>query len=54
MAPTKSGGISKPGGRPKLAWNASRNRKLIRLYLLTDITPGEIQWVLSSDGFKPR
>ncbi|KAH6663793.1 hypothetical protein B0J14DRAFT_661731 [Halenospora varia] len=53
MAPTKSGGISKPGGIPRLAWNASRNRKLIRLYLLTNITPGEIQWVLSSDGFKP-
>jgi len=49
MAPTK------PGGRPKLAWTSSRNRKLVRLYLLTNINTQEIQQVLdAAEGFKPR
>jgi len=48
MAPTN------PGGRPKLDWTASRNRKLGRLYLLTDITIQDIQQVLKEDRFCPR
>jgi len=45
------------GGRPKLEWTAARNRKIIRLYLLTDITPKEIERIfkeVDTDGFTPR
>ncbi|KAH8602373.1 hypothetical protein B0O99DRAFT_680499 [Bisporella sp. PMI_857] len=44
---------SNPGGRPKLDWTASRNRKLGRLYLLTDITVQDIQQLLKEDKFSP-
>jgi hypothetical protein len=43
-----------PGGRPKIPWTASRKRKLIRLYLLTDLKIEEIEGVLRADGFAPR
>jgi hypothetical protein len=43
------------GGRPKLDWTSSRNRKLVRLYLLTDINTTEIQQVLgAAETFTPR
>jgi hypothetical protein len=44
---------SNPGGRPKKAWNASRKRKLVRLYLMTDLKVMEIQKVLEEEGFSP-
>jgi hypothetical protein len=47
MAPTNS------GGRPKIAWNASRKRKLVRLYLMTDLKVIDIQQALGTDGFNP-
>ncbi|KAF4637684.1 hypothetical protein G7Y89_g407 [Cudoniella acicularis] len=37
MAPTKA------GGRPKIPWTDSRKRKLVRLYLLTDLTIDDIR-----------
>jgi hypothetical protein len=44
---------SKPGGRPKNAWNSSRRRKLVRLYTLTNLNTAEIGKVLKADGFDP-
>jgi len=51
MAPTNL------GGRPSHAWNSSRNRKLVRLYLLTNITDKDIEQIFketSDDGFAPK
>jgi hypothetical protein len=45
---------SKPCGRPKIAWDASRKRKLVRLYLMTDLKIADIQQVLSTEGFTPK
>jgi len=45
---------SKPCGRPKVAWDASRKRKLVRLYLMTDLKIADIQQVLSTEGFTPK
>jgi hypothetical protein len=45
---------NKLAGRPRIAWTASRRRKLVRLYLMTDIKIHEIQMLLKEDGFKPR
>lgn len=42
------------GGRPRIAWNASRRRKLVRLYLMTGLKVKDIAQVLSSKDFKPR
>jgi hypothetical protein len=45
------------GGRPPLPWTASRNRKLARLWLLTDISIADIKKVfeeLDSAEFTPR
>jgi hypothetical protein len=44
---------SKPGGRPKNAWNSSRRRKLVHLYTLTDLNTAEIGKVLKADQFNP-
>jgi hypothetical protein len=44
---------SKPGGRPKNAWNSSRRRKLVRLYTLTHLSTVEIGKVLKADDFNP-
>lgn len=41
-------------GRPKNDWTPSRQRKLIRLYLMTDLTVEEIIRVLRRRGFAPR
>ena len=43
-----------PGGRPRNAWNPSRQRKLVRLYTLTLLTKEEIQKVLEAPDFNPR
>jgi hypothetical protein len=48
MAPTK------PAGRPKIAWTSSRKRKLVRLYLLTNLNIHGIQQVLVATDFTPR
>ncbi|PMD38787.1 hypothetical protein L207DRAFT_634785 [Hyaloscypha variabilis F] len=47
MAPTK------PAGRPKIAWTSSRKRKLVRLYLLTNLNIHGIQQVLVATDFTP-
>lgn len=41
-------------GRPKIDWTPSRSRKLVRLYLMTDLTVEEIKRVIRSKGFRPR
>ncbi|PMD32026.1 ankyrin [Hyaloscypha variabilis F] len=38
-------------GRPQKDWNASRHRKLIRLWTLTELTKEEIVKVLAATGF---
>jgi hypothetical protein len=45
---------SKPCGRPKVAWDVSRKRKLVRLYLMIDLKLADIQQVLSTEGFTPK
>lgn len=40
-------------GRPKNDWTASRRRKLVRLYLMTDLEVGAIAKVLRTDYFEP-
>ncbi|CCD48350.1 hypothetical protein BofuT4_P107340.1 [Botrytis cinerea T4] len=45
--------IKNTGGRPKIVWTSSKKRKLVRLYLMTDLKIAEIQRLLSSDGFNP-
>jgi hypothetical protein len=43
-----------PGGRPRNNWTATKERKLARLYCLTNLEINEIQVVLKADGFGPR
>lgn len=43
-----------PGGRPKNDWKPSRERKLARLYILSNLNLDEIQKVLRTNGFNPR
>ncbi|KAH8779004.1 hypothetical protein BGZ57DRAFT_341850 [Hyaloscypha finlandica] len=45
--------LARPGGRPRNAWNASRQRKLVRLYTLSLLTKEEIQKVLEAPDFNP-
>lgn len=40
-------------GRPKNGWTATRKRKLIRLYLMTELDVGEISQVLRAETFQP-
>lgn len=40
-------------GRPKNDWTCSRRRKLVRLYLMTDLEVDEIVKVLRTDSFEP-
>jgi hypothetical protein len=40
-------------GRPKNVWTPSRRRKLVRLYLLSNLEVDEISKVLQADGFNP-
>lgn len=40
-------------GRPKNGWTASRRRKLVRLYLMTNLEVNEIAKVLRTENFKP-
>lgn len=40
-------------GRPKNGWTRSRRRKLVRLYLMTDLDVDELAATLRSDQFKP-
>ncbi|CZR62713.1 uncharacterized protein PAC_12610 [Phialocephala subalpina] len=44
---------SRAGGRPRIPWDASRRRKLVRLYLMTTLKITDIQRVLETGGFKP-
>jgi hypothetical protein len=39
-------------GRPKNGWTASRRRKLVRLYLMTNLELDDIAKVLRTDDFK--
>ncbi|KAH8670163.1 hypothetical protein BGZ60DRAFT_430630 [Tricladium varicosporioides] len=43
-----------PGGRPRNRWTSSRRRKLARLYVLTDLSNGEIEKVLETQDFHPK
>jgi hypothetical protein len=43
----------KPMGRPRNGWTPTRKRKLVRLYLMTDLNVGEIAEVLRSKHFQP-
>ncbi|KUJ23873.1 ankyrin [Mollisia scopiformis] len=45
--------LPKRGGRPKIPWDASRKRKLARLYLMTNLRIVDIQQMLKSNGFTP-
>jgi len=38
-------------GRPQKDWNASRHRKLIRLWTLTELSKEDIVKVLAATGF---
>lgn len=40
-------------GRPKNGWTATRKRKLIRLYLMTELDVLEIAQVLRAETFQP-
>lgn len=40
-------------GRPKNGWTATRKRKLIRLYLMTELDVLEIAQVLRAESFQP-
>jgi hypothetical protein len=40
-------------GRPKNGWTATRKRKLIRLYLNTELDVVEISQVLRAENFQP-
>src|SRR4051794_15908678 len=40
-------------GRPKNDWTPSRRRKLVRLYLMTNLEPKEIARVLRDGSFSP-
>lgn len=39
-------------GRPRNGWTASRRRKVVRLYLMTNLEVDEIAKVLRTDNFK--
>ncbi|KAF8866094.1 ankyrin [Acephala macrosclerotiorum] len=41
-------------GRPRNGWTPSRSRKLVRLYLMTELTNDEIIKVLRAKGFSPK
>ncbi|KAH6674804.1 hypothetical protein B0J14DRAFT_22315 [Halenospora varia] len=41
------------GGRPSIPWNAQRKRKLVRLYMMTDLKLEEIRQILVEDNFAP-
>jgi hypothetical protein len=43
----------KPMGRPRNGWTPTRKRKLVRLYLMTDLNVGEIAEVLRGKHFQP-
>lgn len=43
----------KPTGRPKNGWTPSRRRKLVRLYLMTELNVDELAATLRTDRFKP-
>ena len=43
----------KPMGRPRNGWTPTRKRKLVRLYLMTDLNVGEIAEVLRGKHFEP-
>ena len=45
--------VRNKGGAPKKAWTRRRERKLVRLYTMTNLGMDEIQTVLEEDGFKP-
>ena|SRR6187402_42572 len=40
-------------GRPKNGWTPTRKRKLVRLYLMTELDVDEIGEVLRAKGFQP-
>jgi hypothetical protein len=40
-------------GRPRNAWTPSKSRKLVRLYLMTNLSVDEIAIVLRTKDFKP-
>jgi hypothetical protein len=42
------------GGRPRNDWQAARERKLARLYVLSHLTWDDIKEVMREDGFNPR
>lgn len=42
-----------PGGRTANDWTSSRNRKLVRLYTLTQLTKKEIRKALKAKDFDP-
>ncbi len=50
---TRSSKRVKLMGRPKNNWTPTRKRKLVRLYLMTDLDVGEIVEVLRGKGFQP-
>jgi hypothetical protein len=43
----------KPMGRPRNGWTPTRKRKLVRLYLMTELNVGEIAEVLRAKHFQP-
>jgi hypothetical protein len=43
-----------PGGRPRNDWRPTRERKLVRLYILSSLNLDEIQKALREEGFDPR
>jgi len=40
-------------GRPRNGWTPTRKRKLVRLYLMTELEVGEIVEVLKAKDFEP-
>jgi hypothetical protein len=50
---TPAGKRTKRMGRPKNGWTATRKRKLIRLYLMTELDVAEISQVLRAENFQP-
>ncbi|KAH8679022.1 hypothetical protein BGZ60DRAFT_561996 [Tricladium varicosporioides] len=56
MAPTKKTKQTKSKkktGRPRNEWTASRQRKLLRLHFLTDLTKTQTRVILGEEGFQP-
>ena len=43
----------KPMGRPKNGWTPSKKRKLVRLYVMTELDVGEIAAVIQAKRFQP-